>query len=800
MGAAELMVGCLFPMAILWGREHLLLYNPAFSALLGAKHPGGLGRPVAVTWPVDEAVTRRVWQGESVKFEDHPCPLTRRGYAEETYFTLSYSPVRDGQGAVCGVLVTALETTAQVLALRRAETLRCHAEALGDVQTVGAFLARAASFQAGADVPWLSVHFAADPDFPDTLRAALHGARPVTVQWERAAGQCGPALVVPVDGLVPGATPGVVVLGLNERVPLDDPYRAFLVHYARQAQATLMRVQSHDHLALHRSLEVERGALRAFMEFMEAVGDAADLDTLTRQAAAVLQARYPDAAIQAGRPPGSDPDGAASLVLPVTGRGGAEAHGAVALRLFEPGSVQGEARAAQLAYGTPADGGLLTVVMPGSGGWTDRDRTVFQAVGRGLQLALSRVQTVQRLAQDREALSAFMQFTELAADSSDVRTLAVRAAEVLRSTLPASSAVYLERMDSGWVAREMSGVTDEALVQQLRRGLPLTEPTLELAVGRREATYLEGEAITGQAPPHPYRTAALYPLFPPDAPVGILGIGSVDRAHWSDRDRAVFQAVGKSFRLALTRAAHLEQIGRQRERLADLNAELGQVIAQAARTLEAPARYLSHWLTDGTGGKDLSAEPFDPLIVQDEVSRLRGAARDLQGLAALETHPPRQDLISLRDVFGAAQDRSAAAGVTWQVGPLPIVRGDAALLAQALEVLLGFTLSPTRGVRFVGVHSLDLENEVRIVIEDDGLGLSSEEASTLFDLTVRSAQRVPLMDGGSLGQVRRILARQGGWAWAEARLSGAAVVLALPKQEEVHAMEALFMDEGDERR
>ena len=172
--------------------------------------------------------------------------------------------------------------------------------------------------------------------------------------------------------------------------------------------------------------------------------------------------------------------------------------------------------------------------------------------------------------------------------------------------------------------------------------------------------------------------------------------------------------------------------------------------------------------------------------------------RSLQGLADLDTHALRHKLISLRDLFSAAQERSASAGVTWQVGTMPIVRADGALLTQAVEVLLGFTLSPTRGVQFVRVHSTDLENEVRIVIEDDGLGLSSEEASTLFDLTVRSAQRVPLMDGGSLGQVRRVLARQGGWAWAEARLSGAVVVLALPKVEDVHAMEALFMDEGDE--
>ena len=791
---ADLALGCTFPMAILWGEAHLLLYNGAFSALLGARHPGGLGEPVAVTWPLDEAVTRRVWQGESLTFDNHPCPLTRRGYPEEAYFTLSYSPVRDARGDACGVLVTALETTAQVLAVRRAQTLRHHAEALGEVQTAAALVSLTGTGSAGADVPWLRLHLTPDAEFPEEMRDALNGAQPVTWPCEDPTGQRRPALLVPLDGLVRGETPGAVVLGLNARVPLDDAYRSFLLHFAQQLQATLVRVQSNEHLALHQSLELERGALQAFMEFMEAVGDAADLDTLTRHVAGVVQARYPQATVQVGpaaHPGHADQPGRTAL-------SGGEDAADVSVRLSEPGELLKEARAAQLACGTHPDGVLLTVTLPGAGSWTDRDRTVFQAIGRGLHLALSRAQTVQRLTQDREALSAFMQFTELAADSSDVRTLAARAAGVLRATLPVSSAAYLEQTSSAWIARVVSGVTDAPLVNLIAQGLPLSEPTLGLAVARREATFLEGEAVTGQALPHPYRAVALYPLFPPDAPVGVLGMGSVDRAHWSARDRAVFQAVGKSFRLALTRAAYLEQIGVQRERLADLNAELGQVIAQAARTLEGPARFLGHWLTNGGGGEGMSTETFDPLTVQDEVSRLTGAARDLKRLAALDTHDLQHELISLRDVFSAAQERSAAAGVTWQVGPLPIVRGDAALLTQAVEVLLGFTLSPTRGVQFVRVHSLDLDHEVRIVIEDDGLGLSSEEASTLFDLTVRSAQRVPLMDGGSLGPVRRVLARQGGWAWAEARLSGATVVLALPKQEDVHAMEALFMDRGNE--
>ena len=79
-----------------------------------------------------------------------------------------------------------------------------------------------------------------------------------------------------------------------------------------------------------------------------------------------------------------------------------------------------------------------------------------------------------------------------------------------------------------------------------------------------------------------------------------------------------------------------------------------------------------------------------------------------------------------------------------------------------------------------------------MIVEDDGPGLSGEEAATLFDLAVRTDQSVPLLAGGGLVQVRRVLARHGGWAWAESRSCGGKVVLAFPQDDATTALEALF--------
>lgn len=50
--------------------------------------------------------------------------MLRHGYLEETYFTFSYSPIRDESGKPCGVFNACSETTARVLSERRMKALR----------------------------------------------------------------------------------------------------------------------------------------------------------------------------------------------------------------------------------------------------------------------------------------------------------------------------------------------------------------------------------------------------------------------------------------------------------------------------------------------------------------------------------------------------------------------------------------------------------------------------------------------------------------------------------------------------
>jgi PAS domain S-box-containing protein len=118
----SLILGCGFPMIALWGRDLIQVYNDGFRDLMGLKHPAGLGQPSRACWPeiwhINAPIYERVWNGETVTFEDALYPLSRSGRLEDAWFTLTYSPLRDDAERIAGILVTLLESTARVLADR----------------------------------------------------------------------------------------------------------------------------------------------------------------------------------------------------------------------------------------------------------------------------------------------------------------------------------------------------------------------------------------------------------------------------------------------------------------------------------------------------------------------------------------------------------------------------------------------------------------------------------------------------------------------------------------------------------
>lgn len=163
--AAGICLSSKFPMCIWWGEENTQIYNDAYVPILGDKHPRSLGQPGhecwAEVWDVAGPLCAHVREsGEAIWSEDLQLMMARSAILEETYFTMSYSPIEDEGGAVGGVFATCIETTGRVISARRLATLRDLAATGSQARDVDTVLAAAAEVLSANpfDVPFALVY------------------------------------------------------------------------------------------------------------------------------------------------------------------------------------------------------------------------------------------------------------------------------------------------------------------------------------------------------------------------------------------------------------------------------------------------------------------------------------------------------------------------------------------------------------------------------------------------------------------------------------------------------------------
>ncbi len=129
------------PIVMLWGDNGIMLYNDAYSAFAGKRHPELLGSQVVEGWPEVAEFNSNVMEqcyrrGRVLEYKDQHLTLYRNNVAEDVSMDLTYSPIIDESGKPGGVMAIVLETTQRVLAERkqqeaeaalRAERERLHA-------------------------------------------------------------------------------------------------------------------------------------------------------------------------------------------------------------------------------------------------------------------------------------------------------------------------------------------------------------------------------------------------------------------------------------------------------------------------------------------------------------------------------------------------------------------------------------------------------------------------------------------------------------------------------------------------
>ena len=125
--AAGIVLSHPLPIVLRWGPDLVQIYNGAYAALIGDRHPKAFGATMHEIFP--DAVVQygayyeAVFRGETVTIERQLTPPAWRGVKEDAWFDIFYSPVLDDAGRVGGVMVTNVEATREVQQRRAVEVM-----------------------------------------------------------------------------------------------------------------------------------------------------------------------------------------------------------------------------------------------------------------------------------------------------------------------------------------------------------------------------------------------------------------------------------------------------------------------------------------------------------------------------------------------------------------------------------------------------------------------------------------------------------------------------------------------------
>ena len=224
---------------LFWGPEFSVLYNDAYRPVFGAKHPRALGLPGREAWSeiwdsvLHELLAGVVRTGEAFWAKDLMFEIERYGFPEETYFDVSYDPVRVESGEVGGVYCIVTETTERVVGGRRMAVLKELAERNATARTArdACVLAMETLAAKPQDIAFALTYL------DDQLQSCTPGA-----QEQLAA--CPRELVRELSLHL--LTPGRLVVGLNPRRPFDEPYRAFIDLVADQLGTALTNARAYE--------------------------------------------------------------------------------------------------------------------------------------------------------------------------------------------------------------------------------------------------------------------------------------------------------------------------------------------------------------------------------------------------------------------------------------------------------------------------------------------------------------------------------------------------------------------------
>ena len=246
----------------------------------------------------------------------------------------------------------------------------------------------------------------------------------------------------------------------------------------------------------------------------------------------------------------------------------------------------------------------------------------------------------------------------------------------------------------------------------------------------------------------------------------ILALGGVA---WRSR-----QVIQRNRRL---RQAHAE--------LEVSNRELEAFSYSVSHDLRAPLRHISGFadMLQEDYGSVLDAPGRRHLEVITESAQRMGRLIDdlltFSRAGRTDMHPTSVDLSALvEDVVRELEEEIQERTLIWEIGDLPMVHADRALLRLVLVNLLDNAVKYTRPRERAEIrigHQVDDESGTTFFVQDNGVGFDMQYVDQLFGVFQR-LHRAEEFEGTGIGlaNVQRIIHRHGGRVWAEGSVDGGA--------------------------
>jgi len=239
--------------------------------------------------------------------------------------------------------------------------------------------------------------------------------------------------------------------------------------------------------------------------------------------------------------------------------------------------------------------------------------------------------------------------------------------------------------------------------------------------------------------------------------------------------------------------ARAEEMAGLADELGRANKELESFSYSVSHDLRAPLRHIvgftdlliefeganlneraNRYLRNIADSARFAGKLVDDLLSFSQMGRsaLHAAATDMSQVVQAAIRRVKQD----------TQGRT----IEWKVGTLPVVRCDATFIELAVYNLVANAVkySRNRPVAVISIQSEQTPDEFIFHVADNGVGFSMDYAHKLFAVFQR-LHRMEEFEGTGIGlaNVRRIVERHGGRAWAEGVPDGGAVFsFSIPKR------------------